>query len=200
MAALDDLLWTLQPLDDMHQIQQRDDMRAELLERLGQGMDLIQLPESERNRWLETIDAQLQEVSGNDRSFLEDDEATRGVEPFPEMEEIVLAAPHEVTDNYQGEAPAPDFVEKINSLSEGAWVEIHQEQGVLRCKLATIVKPGDRYVFVNRRGMKVAEKTRMELARELQDDRLVMLNDSQVFDRALQAVIGNLRQVQSKNR
>jgi hypothetical protein len=36
----------------------------------------------------------------------------------------------------------------------------------------------------------------MELARDLQDDRLLMLNDAQVFDRALQAVIGNLRQIQ----
>ena len=53
-------------------------------------------------------------------------------------------------------------------------------------------------MFVNRRGMKVAEKSRMELARDLQDDRLVVLNDSQVFDRALQAVIGNLRQIQSQ--
>ena len=52
-------------------------------------------------------------------------------------------------------------------------------------------------MFVNRRGMKVAEKTRMELARELQDERVTVLNDAQVFDRALEAVIGNLRQIQN---
>ncbi|MFU8816155.1 MAG: DUF1631 family protein, partial [Pseudomonadales bacterium] len=68
----------------------------------------------------------------------------------------------------------------------------------MRCKLATVLEPGSRYVFVNRRGMKVAEETRPGLARALQDGKLAILNDTQVFDRALEAVIGNLRQVQSQ--
>ncbi|HEX7036949.1 MAG TPA: DUF1631 domain-containing protein [Pseudomonadales bacterium] len=197
ISVLDDLLWALQPLDDMDQIERRDALADALLDRLRAGMALIQLPDSDQDHWCTVIGEQIAEVSRNDRMFLEDDDVPRSVDAFPEMEEIVLAAPHEVTDSYQGEAPAPAFVEKINRLTEGTWVEIHQEgESVLRCKLATIVRPGDRYVFVNRRGMKVAEKTRMELARELQDDKLVVLNDSQVFDRALQAVIGNLRQIQ----
>ncbi|MEQ8861420.1 MAG: DUF1631 domain-containing protein [Pseudomonadales bacterium] len=202
MLALDDLLWSVQPLDDLHEISRRDELRDDLLDRLGSGMASIELAEAELAHWRELLAEQISEVSRNDRAFLEDDDAAHGAEVFPEMEEIVLAAPHEVTDSYQGAAPAPDFVEKINRLSEGSWVEIQQAEGsaVLRCKLATIVRPGDRYVFVNRRGMKVAEKTRMELARELQDDRLVVLNDSQVFDRALQAVIGNLRQIQDQKK
>jgi hypothetical protein len=65
----------------------------------------------------------------------------------------------------------------------------------LRCKLATIVQPGNRYIFVNRRGMKVAEKNRMELAIALKQRTLAILDESQVFDRALEAVIGNLRQL-----
>lgn len=199
MLTLDDVLWSMQPLDDLDQIDRRDDMRDPLLDRLAAGMNLIQLSATEQENWCDMIRRQLQGVSENDRSYLEDDDVPRLSEQYQEMEEIVLAAPHEVSDNYAGEAPAPDFVEKINRLSEGSWVEITQaDDQVLRCKLATIVKPGDRYVFVNRRGMKVAEKTRMELARELQDDKLVMLNDSQVFDRALQAVIGNLRQIQNQ--
>ena len=67
----------------------------------------------------------------------------------------------------------------------------------LRCKLATIVEPGSRHIFVNRRGMKVAEKTRMGLAVELKRGSLTILAESQVFDRALQAVIGNLRKMHS---
>lgn len=200
METLDDLLWTLQPLDTMEDIRRRDAERPGLLARLGTAMEMIQVPDREQQSWIEGIAGQLDEMSSSDRLYLEDDDADRVSDAFDEMEEIVLAAPHEVTDSYQGEAPAPDFVEKINRLSEGSWVEIHEanEGQVLRCKLATIVRPGDRYVFVNRRGMKVTEKTRMELARELQDERLVVLDDSQVFDRALQAVIGNLRQIQNQ--
>jgi hypothetical protein len=156
------------------------------------------MPDTDQDHWCELIGEQLEEVSRNDREFLGDDDVPRAMEVFPEMDEIVLAAPHEVTDSYRGEAPAPDFVAKINALAEGDWVEVQDGGELLRCKLTTIVRPGDRYVFVNRRGMKVAEKTRMELARELQDDKLVVLNDSQVFDRALEAVIGNLRQAQTE--
>jgi hypothetical protein len=202
MSTLDDLLWAVQPLDDLADVNRRDDQADALLYELEAGMALIQTPDTDIENWREVVRSQLEEISRNDRAYLEDDDSTRQPEAFPEMEEIVLAAPQEVTDSFEGEAPAPDFVEKINRLSEGNWVEIRQEDRgePMRCKLATIVKPGDRYVFVNRRGMKVAERTRMELARDLQDDRLVVLNDSQVFDRALQAVIGNLRQIQSEAR
>ena len=200
MSTLDDLLWAVQPLDDLEAVNRRDGLTDALIYEIEAGMALIQAPDTEIDHWRTVIRTQLEEVSRTDRAYLEDDEAPRATEAFPEMEEIVLAAPQEVTDSFEGEAPAPDFVDKINRLSEGTWVEIHQEarDEPIRCKLATIVKPGDRYVFVNRRGMKVAEKSRMELARDLQDDRLVVLNDSQVFDRALQAVIGNLRQIQSQ--
>ncbi len=197
MSTLDDLLWSLQPLDDIEQILERDAQRDALLDRLREGMALIPLPEAEQNRWCDVILHQLQSVSDSDRAYLEDDLAERPAASFPELDEIVLAAPQEVTDDYQGEAPEPAFLAKINQLREGSWVELQQDGAEpLRCKLATIVKPGDRYVFVNRRGMKVAEKSRMALARDLQDERLVLLDDSQVFDRALQAVIGNLRQMQ----
>jgi hypothetical protein len=196
VATLDDLLWSLQPLEDLQRIEQRDSMRDDLLGRLEAGMNLIQLSEAEQAQWRKLIAGALAEVGDNDRAYLADDEPPAVAEHFEEMEEIVLAAPQEVTDSYQGHPPAPEFVEKINRLVEGTWVELRQDDEVLRCKLSTIVKPGDRYVFVNRRGMKVAEKTRMELARELQDERMLVLNDAQVFDRALQAVIGNLRQIQ----
>jgi Protein of unknown function (DUF1631) len=84
-------------------------------------------------------------------------------------------------------------------LKEGVWIELDQDgTDALRCKLTAIIDPGARYVFVNRRGMKVLERSRLELARELQDGHMRILNDTQVFDRALQTVIGNLRQMQAR--
>ena len=92
------------------------------------------------------------------------------------------------------EAPEPEFLHQINQLHEGVWVEHRSEDGeVVRAKLATIVQPGEKYVFVNRRGMKVFEQSRMHLAVLLKEQRLKILDESQVFDRALQGVIGNLR-------
>jgi hypothetical protein len=112
------------------------------------------------------------------------------------MEEIVLTAPVENLDAGITVPPEPKYLEQIAHLKEGVWVEITQDDGErLRCKLATIVEPGPRYVFVNRRGMKVLEKSRMGLAVDLKRKALTILAESQVFDRALQAVIGNLRQM-----
>jgi hypothetical protein len=201
IATLDELLWSVQPLDDLHAMDRRDELRGDLLDRLDDGMTLIQLSDAERGQWRDTIGQELEAVSSNDRAYLAEDEVPTVAEHFEAMEEIILAAPQEITDDYQGLPPEPEFLDRINRLTEGVWVEICQDDdGILRCKLATIVRPGDRYVFVNRRGMKVAEKSRMALARDLQDDRLLILNDAQVFDRALQAVIGNLRQIQGESR
>jgi hypothetical protein len=92
--------------------------------------------------------------------------------------------------------PEPEMVREINRLTEGVWVEVTHEDGEkMRCKLAAIVQPGGKYIFVNRRGMKVAERNRMALAVELKRKTITILDESQVFDRALEAVIGNLRQL-----
>ena len=205
MSTLDDLLWSVQPLDHPDQMDQRDQSHGALLQRLTAGMNVVQLAAAEQGQWLEIIQDQLEEVSQNDRRYFDEGSFEEGAiagipEQYVEMEQIILAEPTEVTDSYLGQAPDAEFADQIARMTEGTWVEFHSDPSspALRCKLTTIVEPGARYVFVNRRGMKVAEKTRMALARELQDHKLTILNDAQVFDRALEAVIGNLRHVQSK--
>jgi hypothetical protein len=199
IATLDDLLWAVQPLDSMDQVDQRDRTRSDLLDRLAVGMGVIALPGSESKHWLEVLQGQLEEVSRSDRHYLDQGDAP-SLDEYEEMEEIVLTEPSEAAQWHAGELPGAEFVELIDALSEGSWVEFLQpEAPSLRCKLATIVEPGACYVFVNRRGMKVAESTRLALARDLEQEKLLILNDSQVFDRALEAVIGNLRKVQSSS-
>lgn len=196
VRALDDLLWCLQPLDDMIELQRREEMIPTLLADLSRGMKNLKLADGERNELIDMLGTQLTQMSDHDRAFLEEDEAPDLDESFEELDEIVLTAPDEAVEPEHITPPEPEFVEEINRLREGIWVELTQESGdKVRCKLAAIIKPGDRYVFVNRRGMKVVEKTRMGLAIELKKKTLTVLDESQVFDRALQAVIGNLRQM-----
>ncbi|MET4695754.1 DUF1631 family protein [Endozoicomonas lisbonensis] len=72
----------------------------------------------------------------------------------------------------------------------GQWVEfIGKNDHRLRCKLATIHLHTDRYIFVNKSGMKVAEWSGLELGKAIQHHRVELLNDQQFFDRALQAVM-----------
>lgn len=192
--TLDELLWCLQPLDNLQDVERRDAMIETLLGNLSRGMSKIKLPPETCTAHHDRIYAHLHDISHSDRAFLEDDEPRSPIGAYQEMEEIVLTPPEEHLDPVDLVPPEPEYLEQISRLSEGVWVEIIQEDGEkLRCKLAAVVEPGPRYVFVNRRGMKVLEKSRMGLAVDLKRKSLTVLAESQVFDRALQAVIGNLR-------
>jgi len=194
VQTLDDLLWCLQPLDNLPDIERRDGTLETLLEDLGRGMNSIKLPTETCTAQHDRLYAHLHEISRSDRAFLEDDEPPAPLGSYEEMEEIVLTTPEERLDPVDVVPPEPEYLEQISRLSEGVWVEVTQEDGEkMRCKLAAVVEPGPRYVFVNRRGMKVLEKSRMGLAVDLKRKSLTVLAESQVFDRALQAVIGNLR-------
>lgn len=82
----------------------------------------------------------------------------------------------------------------VNNITQGSWFEMMDGAGQkYRCRLAAIIKATGKYIFVNRSGMKVAEETRQSLALSLKTGRLRVLDDGMLFDRALEAVIGTLR-------
>ncbi|WP_341937757.1 DUF1631 domain-containing protein [Marinimicrobium sp. C2-29] len=87
----------------------------------------------------------------------------------------------------------------VSNLTQGSWFEMQDSAGQMyRCRLAAMIKPTGKYIFVNRSGMKVAEETRDGLARALKSGRLRILDDGMLFDRALEAVIGNLRSARAR--
>lgn len=114
------------------------------------------------------------------------------------IEEIVLLAPGELRAS-EPEVNLPDDDEsllQVDNLRVGSWVEFQEdEEHKLRCKLAAVIKPTGKYIFVNRTGMKVLEKTRMGLAVEFRRSAIRLLDDALLFDRALESVIGNLRKL-----
>ncbi|MCK9818284.1 thymidine phosphorylase [Pseudomonas chlororaphis] len=86
---------------------------------------------------------------------------------------------------------------QVDQLRLGAWVEFLEDDDInVRCKLAAIVEqPVAKYIFVNRTGMKVLERTRMGLALEFQRGAVRTLDDTLLFDRALESVIGTLQRL-----
>lgn len=158
--------------------------------------------------------APTSETDSHDKLFTEqklelpprDEDAEQASTP-PSMvevnEEIVLLAPGEsreqepeinLTDNDEALA-------QVDNLRVGSWVEFQEDEDhKLRCKLAAIIKPTGKYIFVNRTGMKVLEKTRTGLAIEFRRGAIRLLNDALLFDRALESVIGNLRSLKHSGR
>jgi hypothetical protein len=117
------------------------------------------------------------------------------------IEEIVLEGPGEQPLDEYREIPAVDdeTMSMVDNLRVGSWVEFQEEgEHHTRCKLAAIIQPAGKYVFVNRTGMKVLEKTRMGLAVEFRRKAARVLDDALLFDRALASVIGDLRRMKER--
>lgn len=143
--------------------------------------------------------AALAEV-GIDLPLLESSPAEATEEPamMAVVEEIILLAPGELRAAVAEDSLPDDdeAFELVDNLRVGSWVEFQEdEEHKLRCKLAAVIKPTGKYIFVNRTGMKVLEKTRTGLAVEFRRNAIRLLNDALLFDRALESVIGNLRKL-----
>ncbi len=123
--------------------------------------------------------------------------AAPGVDKIIESPVIVenAARPEKVSETL----PEDDEHAKVAaSISTGAWVEFKEsDDKVTRAKLAAIIKATGKYIFVNRVGMKVAEKTLARLAIELRDGTMSVLDNALLFDRALENVIGHLREMKN---
>lgn len=99
----------------------------------------------------------------------------------------------------EAESGEPDTVEDehyraAREIKVGTWVEFRAEADrVERAKLSWISPISAKYLFVNRKGLKVADKTVLALAHELRNGRAMILEDVPLFDRALDAIVERLK-------
>ena len=91
-----------------------------------------------------------------------------------------------------------EYLEKVDEIDIGTWFEFTQDNNEkIRAKLSARLRNGERLIFVNRSGFKMAEKSSEQLAHEIESGITEVLNDSLLFDRALESVITNLKQIKS---
>jgi hypothetical protein len=92
-----------------------------------------------------------------------------------------------------------ELANRIQTLRVGNWVDFRQDDGrILRCRLAAVINGIGKYIFVNRSGIKVAELNLNELEAALIDQSIALIDDDRLFDRALESVISNLRDMKDK--
>ena len=85
---------------------------------------------------------------------------------------------------------------QVDRLTLGCWVEFREdEDNTLRCKLAAIIDATGKYIFVDRTGMKVQERSRAGLALDFRQGVVRVLDDTLLFDRALESVIEHLQRL-----
>lgn len=108
------------------------------------------------------------------------------------VDEIVVGATSEEEEGQN--APDDEFVQIARNVKIGTWIEFRDERGnVERAKLSWVSPISAKYLFVNRKGLKVADKTVWGLAAELRNKRAQILEDVPLFDRALDAIVERLK-------
>jgi len=125
------------------------------------------------------------------------------VEPLPAAEGVAEILGEEAAEPAAAEeTPATDDSESlqaVRALKVGAWIEFVDEAGTReRAKLSWISPISGKYLFVNRRGLKVADRSVQQLANELHEGRALILEEVPLFDRALDAIVERLRQAQAE--
>ncbi len=87
------------------------------------------------------------------------------------------------------------FLMQVDALKKGAWVELanNADAQSRRCRLLGVVKPSGNFVFGDRCGQKVTVESRGRLAVKLKEGKLIVLDNSHLFDDALAEVIRDAR-------
>ncbi|MFJ3483553.1 DUF1631 domain-containing protein [Pseudomonas sp. NPDC090202] len=204
LQAMDDLIWSVEPHEEPEARQRLLEVVPGLLKSLREGLSSAAFDPFATSEFFSQLEA-LHVQAFNNVTRAPESAAETVAELFGEgpsmmavVEEIVLVAPGEqVISEPALHLPENDEgLLQVDKLRLGSWVELQEdEEHKLRCKLAAIVQPSGRYVFVNRTGMKVLEKTRMGLAVEFRRGTVRVLDDALLFDRALESVLGNLRKL-----
>ena len=115
------------------------------------------------------------------------------------VEEIVMSS-GSLTPEVPEESYAEDdeFLKAAREIKVGTWLEFADEQGNReRAKLSWISPISAKYLFVNRRGLKVCDKTVFALATEMRRGSTIVLEEVPLFDRALDATVARLRSAQT---
>ena len=148
----------------------------------------------------ETQTKQATEASGKEEKIAGSEAEIEEIE-LEKLSPFSSAAAETTLDEVDSVLTEPEVADEIHlqqvqGFVQGAWFDMRgtsADEAMTRCRFAAYIKPTGKYIFVNRNGMKVAEKTQDELALLLKKKQLSPLDNSMLFDRALETIVSGLR-------
>lgn len=187
VRVVDAVIWSVLPHREQAALKRLEALSPKLLNSLRQGLERISYDALEMREMLIGLQALHQQLlQGLDT-------AREVVKPEP------VPAPAPAPTVAEAEQLPEDHpqLRALRGMRPGQWVEFVDEDGqTQRCRLAANLRQGSKLVFINRRGIKVCEHSAMTLALALQQGSARLVEDGALFDRALEAVIGDLRKRQ----
>lgn len=191
VRVVDDLIWCLHPHLEDEERDQWVRVVPGLLKALRAGLEEVSYNSTKLDEMMSELKHELTEAF-RAHALAE----ARDVPPEPEQPEEIPTVQQTAVERQQEleDSAIAEFVAQIDAIDIGNWVEFSLVNGTsFRCKLSAVIEEADCFVFVNRMGLKVIEKTRTELAHEMRRGRLTTLEQGALVDRALDAVMGSLR-------
>jgi hypothetical protein len=198
---VDDFIASTRPVPDAQSRQVLRQMLPGIERSLRLGLANVAFQEADIERLLGQLHAyyrqQLGErVEDNEIITVEEDTAMLAI---PDSIQPVVDRAAESDEHLDREsvAVAPDSPEwlQVQELQPGTWLEFClADEAMTRAKLSWISPMSGRYLFVNRRGLKVADYAPQALAVLLADGNARVLAANALFDRAMSAIVGRLQQ------
>ncbi|MCR8924129.1 DUF1631 domain-containing protein [Dasania sp. GY-MA-18] len=201
-----DLLWACQTQQDAKSIARLEKIKPALMARIEKGLLHIITDDEDRLQLCQQIHQIIEQLQSN--------KAELNIRPIsPAQAQELGHTPGSGNKNWkemtalerqkaQHQALTYEFIKQAESIAPNTWFDyqIISEQKTVRCKLSARIEANDSYIFVNRFGFNILEKTRKEFAYDLQQKRAKALESTPLFDRAFGNITDNLRQLGQPNR
>ncbi|WP_413623875.1 DUF1631 domain-containing protein [Luteibacter sp. Lutesp34] len=200
LRFIDDFIASARPVHDLNG---RRDLRAMLpsIERtLRRGLAAVAFQEADTEQLLGQLHAFYRQQLGEAAPETASGTIVSSVMPLPEAIQAIeepLAAPEpdEEVEALADEAFDERYLAQARELKVGQWLEFTAPDGTTdRAKLSWISPISGRYLFVNRRGLKVADHSLAGLAQAFASGTARVLDSTLLFDRAMDAIVEKLRQ------
>ncbi len=217
VKVVDALIWSmLPPAGDVQWIDRLKAVSPKLINSLRKGLTAVNFDTHQLEVLLaEIVKSHEEIISGINAPLVEildpaDTNAAKRADATPAVSiEQAISTPKvdvkavalpvaEVSTIYTGETlpPTDPNVIAVRRMAVGTWVEFVQTEGAIRHRLVAKIHSSEKLIFANKRGIKAAELSMMQLAIELSQNRAAILTEQpQMFDRALLSVVDGLKKL-----
>ena len=195
--VVDDLVWCCQSDKDDESLQRLRQLQPSLFKRIDAGLNLL-------GRDSHSIKLELKKIEGLIKQSFEktdsnSEEETKITETAKEMIKLIRPTNNAKTaiarQQEQFAKISSKSLQQVSNMKLGDWIEYKNAETkiVTRCRLLTKIEPSDNFLFVNRFGVKVLEKSRREIAYDIQQGQISIIDDAPFFERTLAKVFIRLR-------
>ncbi len=211
-SFVDDLVWTAEPKTTAADVARLQSLLPHLSKQLRAGLEMVAYHEDDIRRvfgglkklYQSMIDTQYREQltlpddAASPKQTMDLPEAavpvTLPVSGAGDMDQDIMSAAEEAEEVIPPEDLEAAYLEKVEQAEVGTWFEFtHEDRESVRAKLSWKSPITSRYLFVDQKGLKVADKHTVELAQELARGEATILEAVPLVDRALGAIANQLK-------